>query len=78
MRNLSLNSAHAQNLISESSKEAFTITGKRLPLAIIVEPVKELAEQVVIISQILNQQHNAGDEYASISSTYFLHIYFYK
>lgn len=50
---LSLNSAHAQNLISESSKEAFTITGKRLPLAIIVEPVKELAEQVGIISKIL-------------------------
>ena len=47
---LSLNSAASQDIVSGSSKEAFTIRGKRLPLAVIIEPVKELAEQVISIA----------------------------
>ena len=34
------------DLVCASSKEAFVVTGKRLPLAIILEPSRDLAEQV--------------------------------
>ena len=41
-----INSAASVDLVSESSKQAFVVEGKRFPLAIIMEPSKELAQQV--------------------------------
>jgi len=38
--------AHPEDLVSSSAKEAFTTIGKRHPLAIILEPARDLAEQV--------------------------------
>lgn len=43
---LSLVNAASEDIVFESSKKAFKVIGKRLPLAIILEPVGVLAEQV--------------------------------
>lgn len=43
---ITLSLAAPEDIVCESSKEAFAVRGKRLPLAIIIEPTKELAEQV--------------------------------
>lgn len=42
----SLHSANSSEIISATDKEAFTVTGKRTPLAVILEPARDLAEQV--------------------------------
>jgi ATP-dependent RNA helicase DDX1 len=47
---LSLVNAVSDDIVFESSKKAFKVIGKRLPLAIIIEPVNVLAEQVRLFS----------------------------
>jgi ATP-dependent RNA helicase DDX1 len=46
-----LSLAAQEDIVCESSKEAFAVRGKRLPLAIIIEPTKELAEQVTMTNR---------------------------
>ena len=41
-----LTEAASEDVVHETSKAAFYVEGKRTPLAIIIEPAKELAEQV--------------------------------
>ena len=43
---LPLIQAKAEDLIGATAKEAFSVKGKRFPLAVIIEPAKDLAEQV--------------------------------
>jgi ATP-dependent RNA helicase DDX1 len=41
-----ISAGDASSVVSSSNKEAFVVTGKRAPLAIILEPARDLAEQV--------------------------------
>lgn len=49
-----LNEAASEDVKYETSKAAFAVEGKRKPLAIIIEPAKELAEQVDKIYSLLH------------------------
>ena len=46
--------ASPSDIVTSSSKEAFERKDRRLPLAVIVEPAKELAEQVQYIGDVIN------------------------
>ena len=45
--------AAVEDMVASTSKEAFAVAGKRLPMALIIEPAKDLAEQVYQVRTLL-------------------------